>query len=77
MAVNLLGTWHVLTAAADDISSASRTSREMAQSLHPDVEWRGGQEYDQQPYKALINNEVLNWMPRYKWRPQDTNTMSL
>ncbi|PIG93549.1 NAD(P)-dependent oxidoreductase [Gloeocapsopsis sp. IPPAS B-1203] len=58
---------------ADDISSASRTSREMAQSLHPDVEWRGGKEYDQQPYKALINThrakEVLNWIPRYKWRP--------
>lgn len=58
---------------ADDISSASRTSREMAQSLHPDVEWRGGQEYEQQPYKALVSTrraqEVLNWIPRHKWRP--------
>ena len=57
---------------ADDISSASRTSQEMAQSIHPDVEWRGGQEYADQPYKALVDTklakEVLQWSPRYKWR---------
>lgn len=57
---------------ADDISSASRTSREMAQSLHPDVEWRGGPEYEHQPYKALVTNrraqKVLHWRPRHKWR---------
>ncbi len=93
MAVNLLGTWHILSAAAeaarsalycpnpghvtlllcaDDISSANRTSQEMAQSLLPEVDWRGGDEYEHEPYKALINTqlakEVLQWVPRYKWR---------
>lgn len=92
MAVNLLGTWHILRAAeaarsalhcpnpghitlllcADDISSAHRTSQEMAQSLLSEVDWRGGDEYENEPYKALINTqlakEVLKWVPRYKWR---------
>ncbi|MEH2048380.1 NAD-dependent epimerase/dehydratase family protein [Nostoc sp.] len=58
---------------ADDISSANRTSQEMAQSLLPEVDWRGGNEYEHEPYKALINTklakEVLQWVPRYKWRP--------
>jgi UDP-glucose 4-epimerase len=66
---------------ADDISSASRTSREMAQSIHPDVEWRGGQEYDHQPYKALIETqrakEVLHWIPRYKWRSDEILTAAV
>jgi UDP-glucose 4-epimerase len=66
---------------ADDISSASRTSREMAQSLHPDVEWRGGQEYEYQPYKALVDTklakEVLQWSPRYKWRSDDASTFAI
>lgn len=63
---------------ADDISSASRTSREMAQSIHPNVEWRGGQEYEDQPYKALIETklakEVLHWIPRYKWRSDNASS---
>ncbi|OYD88373.1 NAD-dependent dehydratase [Nostoc sp. 'Peltigera membranacea cyanobiont' 213] len=58
---------------ADDISSAYRTSQEMAQSLLPEIDWRGGDEYEHEPYKALINTqlakEVLQWIPRYKWRP--------
>ncbi len=57
---------------ADDISSAYRTTQEMAQSLLPEVDWRGGSEYEHQPYKALINNQlakdILDWVPRYKWR---------
>ncbi|MEH2068818.1 MAG: NAD(P)-dependent oxidoreductase [Nostoc sp.] len=57
---------------ADDISSAHRTSQEMAQSLLPEVDWRGGSEYEHQPYKALINNQlakdILDWVPHYKWR---------
>ncbi len=57
---------------ADDISSAHRPSQEMAQSLLPGVEWRGGQEYEHEPYKALINTqlakEMLQWVPRHRWR---------
>jgi UDP-glucose 4-epimerase len=58
---------------ADDISSAYRTSQEMTQFLLPEVDWHGGYEYEREPYKALINTqlakEVLQWIPRYRWRP--------
>lgn len=58
---------------ADDISSSSQTSRELAQFIQPDVEWRGAKEYQERPYKALVINdrakEILNWTPRHKWRP--------
>ncbi len=57
---------------ADDISSAHRESQEMAQFLLPEVEWRGGNEYNIEPYKALINTQqakkVLQWNPRIRWR---------
>ncbi|MBV9865813.1 MAG: NAD(P)-dependent oxidoreductase [Abitibacteriaceae bacterium] len=57
---------------ADDISSSSGTSRELARALLPDVEWRGGPEYDAEPYKALVRNDqakrILGWAPQYRWR---------
>ncbi|MCG6137519.1 MAG: NAD(P)-dependent oxidoreductase [Nostoc sp. LLA-1] len=60
---------------ADDISSAHRTSLELAQSLLPEVDWRGGHEYEHKPYKALINTQlakkVLQWVPRHTWRQRN------
>ncbi len=57
---------------ADDISSASATSRELAERLQPEVAWRGGSEYDTDPYRALIDasraRETLGWAPRFRWR---------
>ncbi len=57
---------------APDISSAHRTSFELAQYLMPEVDWRGGYEYEIEPYKALINTqlaeEVIGWVPRHRWR---------
>jgi nucleoside-diphosphate-sugar epimerase len=57
---------------ADDISSTELTSRELVQKLLPDIEWRGGPEYEREPYKALMDNsrarEVLDWAPQYRWR---------
>ena len=57
---------------ADDISSAQKTSRELASSLLPGVSWRGGLEFDRAPYKALIDTtqarQILGWIPRYHWR---------
>lgn len=61
-----------LLVCADDISSAQRTSRELASSLLPGVSWRGGLEFDRAPYKALIDTtqaqQILGWIPRYHWR---------
>lgn len=49
----------------------------MAQSIHPDVEWRGGQEYEDWTYKALVDTKlakkVLQWSPRYKWRSDNAS----
>ena len=56
---------------ADDIASDT-PSREMAAKVHPEVPWRGGAEYDADPYKALVDNSkakrVLGWQPKYTWR---------
>jgi UDP-glucose 4-epimerase len=56
---------------ADDIASDT-PSREMAAKVHPDVPWRGGPEYDADPFKALVDNSkakrVLGWQPKHTWR---------
>jgi UDP-glucose 4-epimerase len=40
--------------------------------VHPDVPWRGGPEYDADPFKALVDNSkakrVLGWQPKHTWR---------
>lgn len=55
---------------ADDINSDT-PSREMAARLHPDVPWRGGAEYEENPFTALVDNSrakaVLGWQPKYRW----------
>jgi UDP-glucose 4-epimerase len=57
---------------AEDISSRELTSRQLVQKLLPDTEWRGGQEYDKEPYLALVDGRraqrVLGWKPQYRWR---------
>ncbi len=62
-----------LNLCADDISSSTLNSRELARLVCPEVEWRGGAEYDGQPFKALVDNQrakdILGWQPQYKWRP--------
>lgn len=56
---------------ADDISSDT-PSRVMAAKIHPDVPWRGGPEYDADPYRALVDTRrakaVLGWQPQYRWK---------
>jgi nucleoside-diphosphate-sugar epimerase len=55
---------------ADDIS-ASAPSREMVERLMAEVEWRGGDEYEQEPYRSLIDctraKTVLGWSPARMW----------
>jgi nucleoside-diphosphate-sugar epimerase len=56
---------------ADDIASDT-PSREMAAKVHPEVPWRGGAEYEADPFKALVDNSkakrVLGWQPKHTWR---------
>ncbi len=55
-----------------DITTSGRTSRELATLVHPDVEWRGGAEYDEDPYRALVRidnvQQALGWTPQHTWR---------
>ena len=58
------------TLCAPDIS-ASAPSREMARRLLPEVPWRGGREYETDPWTALVRGRAgaaLGWEPRYTWR---------
>jgi len=61
---------------ADDIASDT-PSREMAAKVHPEVPWRGGPEYEADPFKALVDNSkakrVLGWQPKYTWRESPTS----
>ena len=48
--------------------------QELAAQIHPDVPWRGGEEYEREPFRALVDNsgakQVLGWQPRYSWHSQ-------
>jgi nucleoside-diphosphate-sugar epimerase len=61
----------VLLAAAD-ITTSGPASRAWAERLHPDVEWRGGAEYEADPYRSLIDSsearKLLDWKPEHSWR---------
>jgi UDP-glucose 4-epimerase len=58
--------------ASADLSTSGPTSREWAARVHPDVEWRGGPEYEADPYRGLIEIEeahkLLGWSPEHSWR---------
>jgi UDP-glucose 4-epimerase len=55
---------------ADDIA-AERPTLELVRERLPDVEWRGGADYDSDARRALIDTsrarETLGWAPRYRW----------
>lgn len=61
-----------LLVCADDISSARLTTRELARRIMPDVLWRGGPEFERDPYRALLDtrnaHRVLGWSPQRRWR---------
>ncbi|VBA57507.1 nucleotidyltransferase domain-containing protein [Mycobacterium attenuatum] len=70
---NPLAGHHRLLLCADDISSARLASRELVSKLLPNVAWRGGNAYDFDPYRALLDcaraRAVLDWQPQRRWRP--------
>ncbi len=57
---------------ASDISSQSKTALGLKQQILPEVEWRGGDAFVAEPYRALVDTTrartVLNWTPRHTWR---------
>jgi UDP-glucose 4-epimerase len=48
-----------------------RPTRELVQEHLPDVPWRGGAEYDADPFRALVDSgrarRILGWAPRHGW----------
>lgn len=61
---------------ADDVA-ADRPTLELVAEHLPDVEWRGGPEYDREPQRALVDcsraREVLGWRPRRRWAQRRTS----
>ena len=61
-----------LLVSSSDITTSGRTSRDMAQSIHPGLEWRGGIEYEVHQYRTLLDIEptrrILGWYPEYTWQ---------
>ena len=62
-----------LLASADDAAlGAQQTSREAASTVHPDVPWRGGPEFDRDPFRTLVDNaeakRLLGWVPKLRFR---------
>ena len=61
-----------LLVSSADISTSGRTSRELADLVMPDVEWRGGAEYEAEPFRSLLNIEnavsTLGWAPLHSWQ---------
>jgi len=58
--------------AAADIVTCGPTSRELARFARPQVEWRGGIEYEEDPFLSLLDTSkartVLDWRPRFSWQ---------
>jgi UDP-glucose 4-epimerase len=54
----------------DDIA-ASRPVRETIEMVLPDIEWRGGEAYDADPWRGVFDcsraREVLGWQPEHRW----------
>jgi nucleoside-diphosphate-sugar epimerase len=46
--------------------------------LHPRVEWRGGAEFERDPYRSLVDIEraraALGWEPRHRWAQRGAAT---
>jgi nucleoside-diphosphate-sugar epimerase len=72
----LSGHSRLLLSAADAWTSAP--SRDMARRIMPDVPWRGGPEYEADPYRALVDasraSQLLGWKPRYRWKDARAST---
>lgn len=61
-----------LLVSSADITTSGRTSRQLAEFVLPDVEWRGGAEYETEPYRSLVNTanarRILGWVGRQSWQ---------
>lgn len=56
---------------SSDITTSGKTSKELVDLVHPGMEWRGGQEYDAEPYRSLVMTgnaeKLLGWKAAHSW----------
>jgi UDP-glucose 4-epimerase len=57
--------------ASDDITTSGMSSLELVSKLHPNILWKGDDQYIMKPYKSLIDTTelktLLMWSPEYSW----------
>ena len=62
---------HAVFVSSDDITTSGQTSYALSNKIHPNVEWRGGAEFEEDPYRTLLSNDaakkLLNWAPVHLW----------
>jgi UDP-glucose 4-epimerase len=65
------GGYACLLVAASDVNSDAFAGRDLAALVHPTVPWRGGDEYQTDTRRSLIDTatagELLGWAPRVLW----------
>ena len=58
--------------AASDVTTSGKNSKELAEAICPDVEWRGGREFLTNPFLSLLVTEnarrTFHWKPKYTWK---------
>lgn len=57
---------------SSDITTSGPTSRELVRKLLPEIEWRGDDSYETEPYQALVRIDrartALGWEPGFTWQ---------
>jgi len=65
----------ILHISSDDAALAEQTSAQAAKAIHPTVPWRGGSEFDAEPFRTLLDNEAakmaLGWSPNVRFRKKN------
>ena len=66
----------LLLSAAD--IAAQEPTRALVSRYLPNVEWRGGPQYDHDPYRSLVDfsraQRVLGWAPRHTWPARESTS---
>lgn len=56
---------------SDDITTSGKTSLELAQKIHPQVEWKTKSGFAEKPYRSLLDchrvKQAFEWVPEFSW----------
>ncbi len=57
---------------SDDITTSGMTSIELTRKIHPHVEWKGKDGFEDNPYRSLLDchrvKQAFGWVPEFSWR---------